>query len=351
MSLRPPDELDEVQLVRAHLETAAVEAREYSRVHGTDARPSAFEMYTEEKEYIRWLKRSERLYDWLVETRIPKNLGCGGDRDVDCAADGYRMLLRLDNSIPPPSPELAHQIIAADGWAQMSGSTAQRLDQLQDLPRARELLGPNSDMCSFVADVLANEIALKFFKTKREREDHISFNPRKVSLRELENESEYTLELSHELDYVYLHPSSSGIVFCMHVKTVEQARSHTLPWNGWAYVYISLICAKTVRGSELMAKVKQLAAALGVNTILLSALSHVVFYYMKLGFEFADDGLHVQKLPVEFEKELRNGMDPLLLPISPTQSQIMLQEYRVRWARKRAAAPGRSTRAKRFKIG
>ena len=354
MSLRPPDDLDEVELIRAHLVAAADIAREHTRVHGIDARTSAYETYSEEKEYIRWLNRSEKLYAWLVESRIPKNLGCGGvsgKEYIDCGADGYRMLLRLDNNITPPSPEKARQIIVNNGWAQMTGSTSQRLDQLQELPRARELLGPKSDLCSFVSDVLANEIALKFFKTKREREDHVSFNPRKMSLEELQNDSEYTLELSEELEYVLLHPTATGIVFCMHVSNVKKAAKHMLPWNGEAYIYVSLICAKSIRGSELMDDVKRLASVLGVNFILLSALGHVVFYYAKLGFEFADDALRVRTLPPELLYEFKNGMDPLLIPISPSQRQTMLEEYRNPWSRKRAAAPGRSMRAKRVRIG
>ena len=124
-----------------------------------------------------------------------------------------------------------------------------------------------------------------------------------------------------------------------------------LPWNGEPYVYVSLICAKTIRGAELMDDVKRLASVLGVSLILLSALNHVIFYYMKLGFEFADDGLRLQTLPPELKDEYESGVDPLLIPISPSQRQIMLEQYRVRWARKRANAPGRSMRAKRIHIG
>ena len=166
--------------------------------------------------------------------------------------------------------------------------------------------------------MLSNEITLNFFSRKRNRDDGTTFDTRKITLKELVDSSEYTLELSEELEYVLLHPTATGIVFVMHVSSANKAAKHMLPWTGEPYVYVSLICAKTISGADLMAKVKHLAYILGVELILLSALGHVIFYYKKLGFEFADDNFRVQTLPPELEYEYENGVDPLLIPISPS---------------------------------
>ena len=205
------------------------------------------------------------------------------------------MLLKL-----PFLPEVAPQSIENIGWERLTGSTAQRLEQLQDLPRARDLLGPDSHICSFASDVLSNEITLNFFSRKRNRDDGTTFDTRKITLKELVDSSEYTLELSEELEYVLLHPTATGIVFVMHVSSAEKAAKHMLPWTGEPYVYVSLICTKTIRGSELMNNVKRLASVLGVNFILLSALGHVVFYYAKIGWAEAGHVVLAEPMPLVF---------------------------------------------------
>jgi len=294
--------------------------------------------YENDKEgYFAHLDECVKLHNFLRDNGVPKFPGCGIEhqgrvqrgtpKSVECSADGYKMVIDMQayadkvfDTAAVAEVEKAKTLASPleyFGWAIIptEKSFEERVAFVQQLSRAQELLSPYTTLCQYGDD---RQILVEIFEdVSRKRSVRIiqPRNPLEIA------GDEFTHELLNTSEFVYFHPTQPGFVWLHRVTSPEQANVLHLPWppprGEKEYMYLPLICSDSGGGTALMLLVAKAMACLGIKTLVLSALPHVVWYYYKVyGARFVN--MRMQQVNVEAYA----GKNPLIQPYSEAQADV-----------------------------
>lgn len=195
-------------------------------------------------------------YSYLQRSHVGKNPKCDENDDTfdHCQIDGY--LMAIDTLSPTLSPTLSDDLMPNDEvWYEFLNHTELKLAELQHHPRALELFGPDSVLCS--------NIDIRLFKRARGKIVQLT-------VEELRNS--FVIELLETSTMYYIHHTKPIVVFASTDATVIPDLED--------YVYLTLVCSGIPGGGRTA--IRQLASfcrSVRARAILLSALSNVVWYY------------------------------------------------------------------------
>jgi len=299
--------------------------------------------------YNEWLDKCVALHDTLVAAGVPKNPDCGkapplgaGNRrkrkddtpTVECNADGYKMGVDMvgfgARAFPEGFPE------GVDNWAHIEGDDfASKLRFVQMMQRSRELLNPDTDLCTYGKND-ANQIRVDLY-TKADNGDLV--------LRE-ESDINASTEFVHELvstsEWVYYHPTHAGMVWLHTVNSAEQAAQLHLMWpppyGADKYMYLPLVCAENKLpggGIGLMKEVAKLCNLLGIRTLVFSALPHVVWYY----FRQLTRAVFINDSWAEVDVAAWSSERPFIEPMSGAQADYLRVNFTPRRTRLQPPPP------------
>jgi hypothetical protein len=272
------------------------------------AAPVPESSFSDKDVFAEFLNKCTEFHNYLVVSNVPKNSDCGMDnpkpsKSVLCSKDGYKMMVDMNEYSkkvlsPADLKKLEAQKLSTSetenalqeyGWSTIQGNTLEeRVQFVQSLARAKELLSPHTDLCKYGED---QQIQINIFKYASKKRSTAAIQPRKAS--EF-SENGFTRELMSTAEFVFLHPTEDGFVWLHRVRTEKEAAKLHLPWpppDGQAeYMYLPLICSNFTGGGKfLMGVVAKLMALMKIDTLVFSALPHVVWYYFNtMGARFVN---------------------------------------------------------------
>ena len=322
----------------------------------SDGRPDATTYYESKNDYRKWLERSRSLYDFLVRRDVSVDAHrhvTSGDEEGDYDTKNFRMAISVDDKLDKnpdflnsdveeiydelerpgstPGTEI-REMLESVGWNELRGTTAQKLDQLQSLPRALHLFGPVGNATEYERDGLELSTPIKLFEADEVRErfdDHYIIQAHKIPYEEFKGSTDFelknTLDVLSDTRFVYLHKTGNGAVFCNVVHS-ENHEGHA--WDGHPYIRINLLLAnRGVDTNDMIKQVFRLAKILEMKTIAITARPSRVWYFMQQGFEFLNGGMRIVHVPPTLSREYHDGVSPMLLPVSPDVASVMLETY------------------------
>lgn len=325
-----------------------------------DGRPDATTYYENEKDFKYWLNRSQELYDFLVRHGVAVDARRHIESDVkkgDYNTKNFRMAISVDDKLDKnpnylnsdvkeiynelerpgstPGTEI-REMLESVGWNELRGTTAQKLDQLQSLPRALDLFGPVGNATEYKRGALKLRTPVELFEADEVRErfdDHHIIEAHKIPYEEFRGSTDFelknTLDVLSDTRFVYLHKIGNGAVFCDVVHS-KNHKGHA--WDGNPYIRINLLLAnRGVDTNDMIKQVFRLAKILKMKTIAITARPSRVWYFMQHGFQFINSGMRVVDVSDALSREYHDGVDPMLLPVSPDVANVMLAARRRHW--------------------
>jgi len=236
---------------------------------------------------------SVQFYEYLRRSRVGKNPKCDENDDGDyCAADGYLMLidvwwlLRRRFVTEPPFAlselDLSKTYVwlsngSHGSWKTFPSDITLKLTELQTHPRALELFGPEATICTDKQSSIEIRLFKRVGKGARGKIVPLSID----QLRK--NEYSFAVELLESSTTYYIHPTEPILAFASAVGGGNAVNGNVPTIPGLTpYLYLALVCSDVSGGGLLvMRQLAILCDTLHVRFILLSALSHVIWYYYK----------------------------------------------------------------------
>ena len=350
---------DRLRTNRAVKETR-IERPRVAEWQSSDGRPDATTYYESENDFKYWLNRSRQLYDFLVRHGVSVDAHrhvSNGVEEGDYDTKNFRMAISVDDKLdmnpdylnsdvkevydelkrPGSTPGTQiRKMLKRNNWDELRGTTAQKLEQLQSLPRALHLFGPVGNATEYKRDALELSTPIKLFEAVEVRErfaDHDIIEARKIPYEEFKGSTDFelknTLEVLEDTRFVYLHKTGNGAVFC----NVVHSKNHNgYAWDGHPYIRINLLLAnRGVDTNDVLEEVFHLAKILEMKTIAITARPSRVWYFMQQGFEFRNGGMRIVDVPPTLSREYHDGVSPMLLPVSPDVANMMLAAHRRHW--------------------
>ena len=322
----------------------------------SDGRPDATTYYENEDDFRKWLARGQTLHDFLVRNDVSVDARRhikSGDEEGYYDTKTFRMAISVDDKLDmnpdflnsdvkevydelkrpgsTPGTEI-RKMLKKNNWDELRGTTAQKLEQLQSLPRALHLFGPVGNATEYERGALELSTPIKLFETNKVKErfaDHHVIEAHKIPYEEFKESTDFklknTLEVLEDTRFVYLHETGNGAVFCNVVHS-ENHNGHA--WDGHPYIRINLLLAnRGVDTNDVLEEVFELAKILEMKTIAITARPSRVWYFMQHGFEFINDGMRIVDVPDTLSREYHDGVGPMLLPVSQDVANVMLAAY------------------------
>ena len=298
--------------------------------------------------YNGWLDKCVALHDTLVTNNVPKNSACGkapptavGNRrkrgsevpTVECGVDGYKMGVDLESF--GERAFLEGYPANVSNWTRIEGNNfAEKLAFVQGMKRSFELLGPDTQLCSYGKND-ENQIRVDIYEESGGKESVVVNR----TAESIDNETEFAYELISTSEWVYYHPTEAGMVWVHTVGSAEQAAELHLPWpppqGAEQYMYLPLVCASAGLpggGMGLMKEVAKLCKFLGIQTLVFSALPHVVWYY----YRQLTRAVFLNNQFQEVDVSLWAAEKPFIEPMSSNQADYLRVNFTPRKMRIRA---------------